>query len=257
MRFILAATVTLLVTEGLADRARRLAKRDVSGTEIQGNCPTDNGMDETIRKTLVDKHNECRSLVAQGKAENPLGANGYAPKAARMRKMVYDCNIEMNAMKHAQKCQFAHSPSDQRPGLGENIWALWTSGRYSLLDAAKSAPESWFSELKKAGMPEDNILTLAVWNRPQMIGHYTQMVWQNTYHLGCGVKHCPSNNMYFVVCQYGPTGNWLNTAVYDKGEPCATDADCKCSGCKCDREAALCIMPPSLPWTAQKGIQTA
>ncbi|VDP05100.1 unnamed protein product [Heligmosomoides polygyrus] len=224
---------------------------------IIGDCPTDNGMTNEIRMSLLDKHNGYRTLVAKGEAENPLGSStGYAPKAARMRKMVYDCNIEVNAMKNAAGCTYGHSNNADRPGLGENIWALWGPANYPLVKAAEAATDMWFSELKDPGMPEDNILTLAVVNRPKAIGHYTQIVWQSTYHLGCGLKNCP-DNMCYAVCQYGPAGNYLNSLVYEIGDPCNVDSDCKCIGCKCSKEEAMCILPPSLPWTATDGILPA
>ncbi|VDP38506.1 unnamed protein product [Heligmosomoides polygyrus] len=224
---------------------------------IIGDCPTDSGMTNEVRKVLLDKHNGYRTLVAKGEAENPLGSStGYAPRAARMRKMVYDCNIEVNAMKHADGCKFGHSSGASRPGLGENIWAMWGPANYPLLRAAADATSSWFSELKKPGMPEDNRLTMEVWNRPEAIGHYTQIVWQSTYHLGCGLRNCPGN-MCLAVCQYGPPGNYLNSLVYEIGDPCQVDGDCKCIGCKCSMEEAMCIMPPSLPWTAADGILAA
>ncbi|VDP18760.1 unnamed protein product [Heligmosomoides polygyrus] len=224
---------------------------------IIGDCPTDNGMTNEIRMRLLEKHNGYRTLVAKGEAENPLGSSsGYAPKAARMRKMVYDCNIELNAMRNAAGCKYGHSSNTDRPGLGENIWAMWGPANYSLLKAAEGATGSWFSELKDPGMPEENVLSDAVLSRPKAIGHYTQIVWQSTYHLGCGLANCPGN-MCYAVCQYGPPGNYRNSLVYELGDPCKTDGDCNCTGCTCSQAEALCIMPASRPWTATGGIVAA
>lgn len=36
-------------------------------------------------------------------------------------------------------------------------------------------------------------------------GHFTQMVWKSTTHLGCGDKWCSGRRLY--VCQYKPPGN--------------------------------------------------
>merc|ERR1712035_33167 len=43
-------------------------------------------------------------------------------------------------------------------------------------------------------------------NNPKgtMIGHYTQMIWKSSREVGCGGKGP------FLVCQYGPSGNYNN-----------------------------------------------
>ncbi len=41
-----------------------------------------------------------------------------------------------------------------------------------------------------------------------MCGHYTQVVWAETTHVGCALGHCPGLAYeYVVVCDYGPGGN--------------------------------------------------
>ncbi|RCN31411.1 shTK domain protein, partial [Ancylostoma caninum] len=62
----------------------------------------DNGMTKEVRQKFLNMHNKYRSLVAKGKAKEKKGGN--APKAARMMKMVYDCDIEESAMRHAVGC---------------------------------------------------------------------------------------------------------------------------------------------------------
>ena len=42
------------------------------------------------------------------------------------------------------------------------------------------------------------------------IGHFTQLVQKNSKDLGCGIG-CGSNNYCYVVCNYNPSGNYLNS----------------------------------------------
>ncbi|XP_073481276.1 cysteine-rich secretory protein-like [Aquarana catesbeiana] len=54
------------------------------------------------------------------------------------------------------------------------------------------------------------------------IGHYTQLVWDRSFFLGCAIAYCPSNPpMYIYVCQYCPAGN-VNSLnfPYKSGQPC-------------------------------------
>ncbi|PIO74394.1 hypothetical protein TELCIR_03601, partial [Teladorsagia circumcincta] len=68
------------------------------------------------------------------------------------------------------------------------------------------------------------------------------LAWQNTYRVGCGVVYC--NGWVITGCEYNPPGNVIGNIIYEMGDPCSTDADCNCTGCKCSQEEALCI-PPS------------
>ena len=75
------------------------------------------------------------------------------------------------------------------------------------------------------------------------IGYYTQLVWQDTTHVGCGwsqfqYRGFPGYYENFLVCNYGPAANVWKQPVYDIGE---------CSVCisgwrKGRVPAALCVI---------------
>jgi Cysteine-rich secretory protein family len=51
-------------------------------------------------------------------------------------------------------------------------------------------------------------------------GHYTQVVWAESYTVGCGrvsFKESMDTNLY--VCNYGPGGNIAPGSLYLTGEP--------------------------------------
>ncbi|EYC27293.1 hypothetical protein Y032_0009g633 [Ancylostoma ceylanicum] len=215
-----------------------------SGMAVGGTnkiCPKNSHMNDEAREKFLERHNSLRSSLAKGEQEDPLGVNGFAPKAARMRKMVWDCEIEYNSQKHASSCQYAHSPPSARPGLGQNLY-FTEQITLGVALAAAQASNSWWAELKTFGVPPENRITEAVYYRKgKEIGHYSQMAWQNSYKLGCGISWC--KQFTYVVCEYGPGGNTMGELIYQLGSPCSTDEDCQCSGCKCSKEEALCIMP--------------
>lgn len=59
----------------------------------------------------------------------------------------------------------------------------------------------------------------------EKISHYTQMVWADTYKIGCGrsvfvlTDSEVDYTAEFLVCNYGPAGNVLDTPVYQFGPP--------------------------------------
>ncbi|KAH9503469.1 Glioma pathoproteinsis- protein 1 [Bulinus truncatus] len=67
--------------------------------------------------------------------------------------------------------------------------------------------------------------------------HYTQVVWANSYAVGCGVKFCPKLKQFkygqgfFVVCQYGPAGNVIGQKPFKRGSRCS----------ECPAEANTCL----------------
>ncbi|VDO28147.1 unnamed protein product [Haemonchus placei] len=163
-------------------------------------CPSNANMTDAARKKFLDTHNYLRSRVAQGLEPDALGGN--APKASKMLKMVYDCDIEASAIKHSQKCVYEHSLPADRVGFGENLFRTSILNADRVESAAQSS-QAWWDELKTYGVGQANNLTQELWNRPNMqIGHYSQMAWDRTYKLGCSIQHCPS--FTYVVCQYGP-----------------------------------------------------
>ncbi|KAK5979324.1 C-type single domain activation associated secreted protein ASP3 [Trichostrongylus colubriformis] len=174
-----------------------------------GSCPKWKGMSDDVRWAFVNKHNEYRSLVAKGNAPNPR-YGGFAPKAARMFKVSYDCDIEKNMMAWIEKCQWGHSPRSARQGLGENLWMI-SLPDYDKWESAVNATGSWFDELRQFGVPVDNVFSVDVSRKG--VGHYTQLVSQRSDRIGCAVKSCPG--MTYAGCQYKEPGNFINSYIYE------------------------------------------
>ncbi|KAK6016289.1 hypothetical protein OSTOST_18229, partial [Ostertagia ostertagi] len=66
-------------------------------------CKANTGMTDDLREIFLKKHNYYRLAVVVTD--------------------VYDCEIEANALRHAEKCRWGHSIKADRFGLGENVWA--------------------------------------------------------------------------------------------------------------------------------------
>ncbi|KIH48990.1 SCP-like protein, partial [Ancylostoma duodenale] len=115
-------------------------------------------------------HNDFRSLVASGRAEDKLIKNGqgFAPKAANMRKLEYNCDLEKMAAKYASGCVYKHSSTASRMLLreeaGENLFTV-TVPDAEFNKAAEWATRAWFRELKDNGVGKDNILTRQLLDR--------------------------------------------------------------------------------------------
>jgi len=109
----------------------------------------------------------------------------------------------------AETGQFEHRPRQGANATrhGENL-AAGFGGGYTVLAAAAD----WYDEKKL--YPPGSPVTQGSY---QQTGHYTQMVWKETTHLGAGTAVGKSGQLrgwIIVVCNYDPPGNFLGRKPY-------------------------------------------
>ncbi|CAG9531210.1 unnamed protein product [Cercopithifilaria johnstoni] len=191
------------------------------------------------RKDILRQNNKLRAELIRGKQVNKDGR--YMPRGKNMLKLKWSCELERSAQQWANQCVFGHSPRDQRNGVGENVYAYWSSASVESLrnTAGTDAGESWWSELPKLykDNPSNN-LTYKV--SGQGILHFTQMAWGKTHSIGCGIAtNCDGGRTLIVICHYKPNGNMINELIYELGEPCKRSSDCSTK--KCSTKSGLCL----------------
>ncbi|XP_004281957.1 glioma pathogenesis-related protein 1 [Orcinus orca] len=163
---------------------------------------------EDFIKDCVRMHNKFRAEVT--------------PKASDMLYMTWDPVLAQIAKAWARNCQFAHNiqlklPHKLHPNftsLGEN---LWTGSLY--LFSVSSAVTDWYNEIQYYDFKTRKC--------DKVCGHYTQIVWADSYKVGCAVQFCSRvagfeslrNGAHFI-CNYGPAGNYP-TWPYKKGSTCS------------------------------------
>lgn len=104
----------------------------------------------------------------------------------------------------AADCELEHRPysGPWAQKYGENIF--WGGGEdYTVLHAS----ESWYSEIEEYTYGP---LTDSNWYKT---GHYTQMVWKSTTHVGMGKAVCKSGAI-LIVANYNPSGNYMGEKPY-------------------------------------------
>ena len=94
--------------------------------------------------------------------------------------------------------RFEHAPENPDAPEGENLWA-GTKGRFS----PEAMTAAWIREKKyfRPGLFPDNSTT----GRVEDVGHYTQLVWRDTTHVGCAVETRGDRSV--LACRYAPPGN--------------------------------------------------
>ncbi|XP_038566207.1 cysteine-rich venom protein [Micropterus salmoides] len=175
-----------------------LTLRQVHSACIAVNICPENTM---VQAEIVDQHNVFRRAVQ--------------PTASNMLKMNYSEEVAVNAQAWVDKCILAHGPPSTRMlngyELGENLF--YSSKPF----AWKDVVDAWHSEVAHYLYPNGS-------TDGESIGHYTQVVWNSSYRVGCAVTLCP-NNIYYYGCHYYRAGNFRRWPPYKAGPPCASCPD--------------------------------
>ncbi|XP_057180162.1 GLIPR1-like protein 1 [Triplophysa rosa] len=171
------------------------------------------------------------------KEHNRYRAN-VMPAASNMRYMTWDEALAISARAWASNCIFKHNPHLQQPGrmhptftpVGENIWAGFPYSKFTV----NSAMKLWGDEVKDYSYNSNQCTNVC--------GHFTQVVWADTYKVGCAAQACPngvvdtsfsSNPGIIFVCNYATAGNYPGVHPYRNRKSCSD-----CNGEKC--ETNLC-----------------
>ena len=123
----------------------------------------------------MDAHNRVR-------AKHCAGPLAWSPKLAQVAQKW------ANSLRD-QGCAFGHS----KGSYGENLAA----GSTGLLDP-EGVVKMWYDEVAQYKFPNGGF--------SMKTGHFTQVVWRSTTHVGCGHSQCKGMDIW--VCEYDPAGNW-------------------------------------------------
>jgi hypothetical protein len=193
---------------------------------------------EEARQALLEKHNALRAQV-----DTPC-------TAADMMQLAWDDTLAAESQAYAEQCVWAHDTErNQANGWGENL-AMSTESSFTT-DTLTNFVQMWYEEVVDADWTDAGIVpkVYASLNECQspdsekcQIGHYTQVVWAATTHVGCGVAQCGDGWLMgaggvYLVCKYSPPGNLGGpgglTPAYLQGSPCATCGDACLGGSLC------------------------
>ena len=221
INIILKCLFTFLIINEFSAKLYKIMKKiQTKGPSNASKYATNKFDLETISK-IVQVHNNLRSDVANGKAS---GVDGILPSASDMMQIYWDEQIAAKAQQWTNRCEFNHSPQDYRTignmDLGENIFmssSSDTSVDPNTMDW-ESAIKDWYSEIKDYKKDTVNSFNS---DGPAVIGHFSQVIWSNTYLVGCGlcsfINSDGLNQIY--LCEYGQAGNMIGSPNYKTGTP--------------------------------------
>eukprot|EP00095_Tigriopus_kingsejongensis_P010540 maker-scaffold349_size200065-snap-gene-1.26 protein:Tk10540 transcript:maker-scaffold349_size200065-snap-gene-1.26-mRNA-1 annotation:"hypothetical protein DAPPUDRAFT_96576" len=188
------------------------------GLSNQCGMPLKQGLDQNEVRTLVDVHNQLRSGLAQG--QEGRGAPGPQPSASNMLEMTWDEELAAVAQRWADQCQFAHDAvrDVDRFKVGQNVYITTRSHDQPLAMTINEGVMGWYDEVRDVDRQIVDRYQFA-----SATGHYTQLIWANTNRIGCGHVTYPSGRLLkkLLICNYGPSGNFIGSPMYQMGDPCS------------------------------------
>ncbi|KAJ7985438.1 hypothetical protein DPEC_G00352040 [Dallia pectoralis] len=150
-----------------------------------------------VQAEILEAHNAFRRAVI--------------PTATDMLEMSWSNEVAASSQAWVDKCALTHGPPSSRMygdyEMGENLFLTYGSNSWT------EVVEAWHNEVIYYVYPNGS-------RNGQQTGHYTQVVWNSSYKIGCGVASCPDSVLFFG-CQYYRAGNFRGVPPYTEGTPCA------------------------------------
>ena len=208
----------------------------------QLDCGVDNGritsnhLDDTAKAYILCKHNETRSQIALG---NFPGLYANFDVATDMKRLQWDTNLEQVAQTYANQCEWQHNPNRQAEynllsptdihnnpingteSVGENL-AYWGSSNITSAswEFTLNGYDAWVEEGNHYAIGDYYVNDFC---DTDACGHFTQVVWANTYKVGCAVNYCGAGTLAsigatYLVCNYASAGNYVSERPYETGD---------------------------------------
>lgn len=155
---------------------------------IAGSYPRGEAM---LKEAMLARHAAARAEV------------GEAP-------LLWDDMLAAHAATYADTLvrtrDFRHA--DQPEGAGREGEALFrgTRGAYAYSEMV----DLWVAE--KVNFINGGTPFFSKTGRGEDVGHYTQIIWHSTTHVGCTLRSTAEDD--YLVCRYSPPGNVVGERVY-------------------------------------------
>jgi hypothetical protein len=174
-------------------------------------------MQKTISPTFIDNKSMAYEGIVLAPTQAPmspmsselLSAHNRYREEVGVLPMIWSDTLATHAQQWANYLASIDSlQHSSGTGEGENLWAGYPSHYFTYTQMV----DYWGAEKRyfiNGVFPY--VSTTGNW---QDVGHYTQMIWQNTLQCGCGLA-TSATNWDYLVCRYNPPGNAIGQTVYN------------------------------------------
>ncbi|KAK0180708.1 hypothetical protein PV327_003065 [Microctonus hyperodae] len=170
-------------------------------------------LNDDDKEHILQLHNDLRTKVANG--DESQGSNGPQP-AGEIGPLEWDDELAEIAQHWMNQCINDHDKCRNINGkwVGQNLNMMGSSeNSESTQDILTELVNSWYAEVKDF---DNNLVYKYEFHEKPMTAHYSQLVWADTTHVGCGMVQYKYNGFYITLlaCNYSPGGNVGGASVY-------------------------------------------
>ncbi|XP_057740868.1 pathogenesis-related protein 1A-like [Arachis stenosperma] len=145
-------------------------------------------------------------LSAQNSPEDYLEAHNTARAEVGVKPLKWDGRLESYAYLHLSQKTEHCIPFQSDGPYGENtVSGVKATGAYRKLTGVQ-AVGVWVAQKQYYDEKSNSCIG-------GYCGHYMQVVWRDTTHVGCARVQC-DNGAYMVSCNYSPPGNLRDQRPY-------------------------------------------
>lgn len=217
-------------------REKRVSERGTSSHSHFGDLEATG----TFKGDVERAHNAVREYAGLAPLTWSTGLAALAAK--RVRKLAED------------GCYIRHSPLDERWNesgfqyVGENLYKV-----INMAPTGVDVVDAWYAEIEDysygpvgATCTKQRCASRA--QPPCTLGHFTQVMWAESTHVGCARAECPGEEQptFVAVCHYGPGGNIVGRVPFP---PVLSEA--------IGLSAKACSLPAGWPSKTKEGARAA
>lgn len=233
------------------DRYTRFSQHHTYCAPVNNSCTiVKTGVNRSERDLILRMHNEYRSKVAVGNEDRA----GGLPEAAKMLEMVWDDEMASIAQKLTETCHYGHDCGECKMtpvfSAGQNIGLRWVTGGDPPSIDWPEFLTALYEEVPRFHKSKINPFVPGPEGQDVQYGHFTQMVWDTTWTVGCGLSqfYAEGAGYTYYACNYGPGGNIEDGAMYETGSYCSKCPSNTCCGSFCSNYQGLCkVVSENMP----------
>lgn len=162
------------------------------------------------------KHAHLEAMSATDNFQKDiLGAHNMVRKRGGVPALKWSEDLQEIATTHVLKlankgCDIHHSALPDRWNdpvfeyVGENLYKV-INRRPTGLEVV----DAWYAEIEDYSYGLVGSTCTQAKGHPRSVGHFTQVMWAKSTHVGCALAECPdqAQRTFLSVCNYGPGGN--------------------------------------------------
>ena len=131
-----------------------------------------------------------KAAALSADAQRMLDEHNARRKTHCAAPLAWSAEVAAVAQRWAERCRFEHSKGSYGESLAMGTGSLPPERVVSV----------WYDEVAKYDFAKPGFAMAT--------GHFTQVVWKDTTHVGCGSAKC-EGGVTMWVCNYDPPGNFL------------------------------------------------